>query len=666
MEHACACFKSRVLGNFPIPPDVNAFMSTLNESSVSRVPYSKTEYWNLFLNETFPDFLARNALLRLGVPVWTNQDPPALLSSQNDAANSSRASIPSTGSYNIRMFGHNFAYEFRSTTVALLPSTCQMSLWISDSATKCKVSNGLPLDFEGVVSVNVQSSLSKLSLFLNLSQPFLDRSRFSGLACTGSMIETFSASRLGQVQYSGGARVRSSACESSLWVSDSSMRCRGMSGSALLVGGFVSVAKVASPSVSGVFSYSVHAVRSAEVASLGSGPGSAVIAASGALIVRVLGIGYSSVGLSQSARLRGSSCRQSLWLSDSDLRCRSAWGKDLSSYATEVVVSLAQQGCAMTKAISYGNVVPGTVSVDRVPTTGGSLVSVSGLNIGSFGTSARLQLQGTAFESSRWVSSTIMLGKCGYGYGSRLGVVFSAASLSVYKPELLNVLSPSPLALNPTTGPGRGGLIVTVLGRNFGSSLSQTPAQMKATLGGTDCSSSLTWISDSAATFIHPPGILPGLTVVMVTDPLLSGDLQNAFGFAKPVLTGISPAIQPTSGRSEITFYGLSFGGNPHDLARLKIGATACSSTTWLSDSSARCRIPSGVSNQLNAVYSIGNYITVLTRAFTYLSPAVGSVRPSYGNTRGGNVISITGNSFGHGVSCSCPRELPCFLAQKP
>jgi hypothetical protein len=204
---------------------------------------------------------------------------------------------------------------------------------------------------------------------------------------------------------------------------------------------------------------------------------------------------------------------------------------------------------------------------------------------------------------------------------------------------------------------------------------------MKATLGGTDCSSSLTWISDSAATFLHPPGVLPGLTIVMATDPLLSGDLQNAFGFAKPILTGISPAIQPTSGRSEITFYGLSFGGNRHDLARLKIGSTACFSTTWLSDSSARCRIPSGVSNQLNAVYSIGSYVTVLTRAFSFLSPAVGSVRvtvltrafsflspavgsvrPSYGNTRGGNVISITGNSFGHGVFCSSPHTLPCVL----
>jgi hypothetical protein len=137
---------------------------------------------------------------------------------------------------------------------------------------------------------------------------------------------------------------------------------------------------------------------------------------------------------------------------------------------------------------------------------------------------------------------------------------------------------------------------------------------------------------------------------VVAIDSLLSGDLQNAFGFVKPTFTGISPAMQPTSGKSEITFFGVNFGGNPHDLARLQIGSTPCHSTTWLSDTSARCRIPSGVANQLSAAYSIGSYVTVLTRVFTYISPVVGSIRPSYGNTRGGNTLSITGNSFGHGA----------------
>jgi hypothetical protein len=235
----------------------------------------------------------------------------------------------------------------------------------------------------------------------------------------------------------------------------------------------------------------------------------------------------------------------------------------------------------------------------------------------------------------------------------------SVASSSAYRYAVLNTTSPSPLALKPTTGPGLGGLKITLFGLNFGSSLVATPSQMQLSLGGTDCSPSLTWTSDSAVAFTHPPGVLPGLAVLIAADPLLSGNLQNAFGFAKPILTGISPALQPTSGQSDITFFGLSFGGNAHDLARLKIGSTSCRQTTWLSDSSARCRIASGVAKQLTAVYSIGGYTAMLTRVFSYVGPVVGGIRPSYGNTRGGNYVSITGNFFGYGALHLRPHQSP-------
>ena len=468
-------------------------------------------------------------------------------------------------------------------------------------------------------------------------------------ATTGIQSVTVSGRQFGQVQYSGSVRVGKSACQSSLWVSESSIRCRGMAGAAFLVGGFVSVAMATSPSVSSLFSYSMHAVASARVLAPGGGSGSGEIAASGGQFARVLGSGYSSVGGSQSARLRGSSCAMSVWLSDSDLRCRTAWGKDLSSYSKAVGVSVTQQQSRVTNSISYANVVPSASSVDRVPMTGGGIVSVSGLNVGSFGASARLQLQGTAFASSSWISSSLIVGKCSHGYGSNLGIAISVGTNHAIKPSIINHQSPIPTALKPTTGPGRGGLVVTLFGNYFGSALSATPSQMQVGLGGTDCTPSLAWTSDSAVSFVHPPGILPGLAVDIATDPLLYGNLQNAFGFAKPILTAIAPALQPTAGKSDITFFGSSFGGNPHDLARLKIGSTPCFLTTWLSDSSARCRIPPGVSNRLSTTYSIGNYMSVLTHATTYVSPAVGSVRPSYGNTRGGNFISVAGSNFGHG-----------------
>jgi hypothetical protein len=403
------------------------------------------------------------------------------------------ASRPFSGSSIVSLHVATAALFDPSLAVRFVTSSVETTLWKSDSSCIAK--------FTAISRNTIDSARLSVGLRANASDfstnsvIFLFR-RSNSSATTGLQTVTVSGVGFGQVQCSGGARVRSSACESSLWVSDSSMRCRGMSGAALLVGGFVSVAKVASPSVSGVFSYSVHAVRSAGVATSGSGAGSAVIAASGALIVRVLGSGYSSVGLSQSARLRGSSCGQSLWLSDSDLRCRSAWGKDLSSYATEVVVSLAQQGCAMTNAISYGNVVPGTVSVDRVPTTGGSLVSVSGLNIGSFGTSARLQLQGTAFESSRWVSSSETVCRfpaLGILRSRFIEVVASVANCMASNSAAFIFGEHSTSMLYPLANAAKSGSTsITVFGRGFGV-VGDSP---RSFLGVTECRT--VWVSDSS------------------------------------------------------------------------------------------------------------------------------------------------------------------------
>jgi hypothetical protein len=651
-EHTCACLKMRLLGSFSIPQDVASYMASLGRTVSTRVPYSEIEYWNLLLNETFPDYYAPIALARTGVNVWTNQDQPKLMAAQNDAVGSYNAAIPSTGSFEMKTFGFNFALQFRSSKAALMPSDCQFSMWISDSTTKCKVSNGLPHYFAGSITIDLQQSTVHFSPYINQSTPVIRHVLFSSLACTGSLSEIVISARLGQVQQSGAARVQLSACQSSTWLSESSIRCRGMSGAGLFIGGYVSVAQVASASVSRVFSYQLHTVASARVGTLGGGSGDGLksVAASGGLIVGVLGRGYSTVGSSHSARLRGSGCSQSVWLSDSDLLCRSVWGKDLSSYSKDVVVSVVQQWFGLPNAMSYASVVPMAASVERVPTTGGSVVGVSGRDIGGFGTSARLQLQGTAFESSRWISSSMMVGKRSHGYGSKLSLILSAACQPASTSPILNHRSPLPSTLKPSTGPGRGGLLVTLFGSNFGSALVAAPSQMQVRLGGTVCTPSLSWTADSAVTFIHPAGVLPGLTVDIATDLQLFGELRNAFGFAKPVLTGISPAVQPTSGRSDISFYGMSFGGDPHDLARLKIGSTPCSLTTWLSDSSARCRIPPGVSNQLTATYSIGNYVTAVTRVYTYFSPVVGSVRPSYGNTRGGNLLSIAGSSFGYGA----------------
>jgi len=388
------------------------------------------------------------------------------------------------------------AASFDSTAAArFVSSATALTRWTSDSSCSAKLAASSRSKLDRVqmtlgLYTNTSDFTSKSHMFLAL--------QLLSIAATGLQSVTISGSRFGQVQQSGVARVQLSACQSSTWVSESSIRCRGMSGAGLFIGGYVSVAQVASASVSRVFSYQLHTVASAGVGTLGGGSGDGLksIAASGGLIVGVLGRGYSSVGSSHSARLRGSGCSQSMWLSDSDLLCRSAWGKDLSSYSKDVVVSVVQQWFGMPNAVSYASVVPMAASVERVPTTGGSVVGVSGRDIGGFGTSARLQLQGTAFESSRWISSSYVYSRLpAIGMLTRISVGIAASVSNSFsnKNSLFSLSDHSLLLIHPLSNAAKSGSsLLTILGRGFGRS-GDSP---RAYLGVTECRT--IWISDSS------------------------------------------------------------------------------------------------------------------------------------------------------------------------
>jgi hypothetical protein len=412
--------------------------------------------------------------------------------------------VASTGSTIVSVQVSSAALSDSSLATRFVSSTVEATSCISDSTCIAK--------FTAITRNNINIVQASVGLYATASEFFLQsfiylvQQRLT-VVPTGIQSITIAGISFGLAQYSSAARARMSACQSSLWVSDSSIRCRGVAGADVLVGGFVSVAKVASSSVSSVFSYSVHAVVSALVPGSGGGSSSGAIAASGGLLVAVLGGGYSSVGLSQIVRLRGSSCIMSAWLSDSGLQCRSAWGKDLSSYSRQVVVSVMRRWSLMTNAISYASVVPSVASVDRVPTTGGRVVSMSGQHIGGFGVSAGLQLQGTAFETSRWVSSTCLTSRspsiC-ILRSTSIDLVVSASNFaaSAFASLLLSDYATS--MIYPLSNAARSGSIsLSIFGRGFGVS-GDSP---RSYLGVTECRTF--WRSDSSFQLKSPLTSIP-------------------------------------------------------------------------------------------------------------------------------------------------------------
>ena len=205
--------------------------------------------------------------------------------------------------------------------------------------------------------------------------------------------------RMGLSGYSGGVRVGrmvsgsvgghgstgmegGSACEASVWVSDSGVGCKSAGGvgprsgaglpvvvSAGLQGGSVTRAwSYDGPVVSGVGLTNGPSTGCSSLSVVGQRMGLSGYSGGvrvGRMVSGSLG-GHGSTGMEG-----GSACEASVWVSDSGVGCKSGggvgphWGAGLP-----LVVSAGWQGGSLTRAWSYDRAVVSSVALTNGPTTG--------------------------------------------------------------------------------------------------------------------------------------------------------------------------------------------------------------------------------------------------------------------------------------------------------
>jgi hypothetical protein len=121
---------------------------------------------------------------------------------------------------------------------------------------------------------------------------------------------------------------------------------------------------------------------------------------------------------------------------------------------------------------------------------------VSGYNMGSFGASARLQLQGTAFGLSSWISATSVFGRIpslGILLNTSVSLVFSVGNLIATRSALFSLSDHFTSVLHPVSNTAKSGSVfLTVFGRGFGV-VGDSP---RSFLGLTECRT--LWTSDSS------------------------------------------------------------------------------------------------------------------------------------------------------------------------
>jgi hypothetical protein len=295
------------------------------------------------------------------------------------------------------------------------PTAPNLNIAIRDSHVLCRLSSGSGLsNVSSVVVVSAGRQAAQLSRAVSYDVGVLVFSVVNGsdaaglqllrhLPSTGGVVVGVVGGGYGLSGLSASLRVGGSGCRQSTWASDSHVLCRLGWGTSVGLGVVVSAGRLAG-SASEALSYA-----SVEVSGVSGRRNGAT---SGAVSVTIVGSGMGGgVDRSAGARVGGSACSGSLWMSDSGVVCRVSAGSGLSSGSSVVVVSAGRQAGQLSRAVSYdaGVLVFGAVNgseaaglrlVRHLPSSGAVVVGVVGGGYGLSGLSASVRVGGSGCRES--------------------------------------------------------------------------------------------------------------------------------------------------------------------------------------------------------------------------------------------------------------------------
>jgi IPT/TIG domain/Family of unknown function (DUF5719)/Fibronectin type III domain len=307
---------------------------------------------------------------------------------------------------------------------------------------------------------------------------------------------------------------------------------------------------------------------------------------------------------------------------------------------------------AFTYTTTTGALTATAVSPTSGPTSGGTVITVTGTN---FVSGATIRIGGTPATGVTFVSSTQLRGttpaKAAGGYTVQ---VVNPNGQSANTPSGFTYTAttgaPTVSAVSPASGPTSGGTVITVTGTSFVSG-----ARVSI---GTLTAGNVVFVSSTQLRATTPYSSTTGARDVRVTNPNGQyGIRPGGFTYGTSTttsltLTSVSPASGPTSGGTVITVTGTGFVSG----ARVSIGTLVAGSVAFVSSTQLRATTPAATAGarDVRVTNPNGSFVT-RTGAFTYTAPTTGtptvtSVSPSSGPTSGGTVITVTGTSFVSGA----------------
>ena len=274
------------------------------------------------------------------------------------------------------------------------------------------------------------------------------------------------------------------------------------------------------------------------------------------------------------------------------------------------------------------------ISATFGPTTGGTVVEISGTN---FTSSSTIVFGANAATDVSYNSTTGKLTATSpAGTGTVNVRVTTSGTQSAISSQFTYYAPPTITGLSRSTGPNAGGSSVIITGTNFTSA--------STVAFGSNNVTTFTINSTTQITATSPSGT--GAVDVRVTNQGgTSADVSadNFTYFPLPAVTSISPSSGTTAGATSVTITGQNFTGT----TGVKFGT---SDATFTVDSATQitATAPAGTGEvNVTVITPGGTSAVALYGKFTYVSPpTLSSISPSSGMLTGGQDVIITGTGL--------------------
>nr|WP_269330170.1 IPT/TIG domain-containing protein [Kineosporia babensis] len=321
-----------------------------------------------------------------------------------------------------------------------------------------------------------------------------------------------------------------------------------------------------------------------------------------------------------------------------------------SAGKVDVTVTTPGGTSANTSGDDYTYVITPTVtavSPSRGPLAGGTTVVITGTNFTAASSVKFGPTNATSFVVNGPTQITAVAPARAAGVADITVTTGGGTSPTSSVDEYTYMAAPTVTNVSPAAGPTAGGTSVTVTGTNFTGATS-------VTFGGT-AGTSLVVISDTQLT-ISSPARSASVVDVVVTAPGGTSAITSADQytyFAAPTVTGVSPALGPTTAGTAVTITGTNLTGatvvafGPNNATGVSVNAAGTQIT-------ATAPAGSGGTVDVRVTTPGGTSPNTAADDFTYYArPTVASVSPAYGPLGGGTTVIITGTSFTPGATVS-------------